>query len=475
MNKDEKINIDTETVAPFRVGEWLPSDQTILEEWINWVIEEVKKEGEAKLDPSVEAFGELIQTDPEVFMYTKKMFEQVPNRPPYNETPTHKRQIRHYPMMLRMINWIMKRSPKFNKTGLVGFPINAIIDWPMGTPAGTKLFLIEKVNMALKNILNTWGTYLTTDDSANVLTKDDWFSKTALSAIAGADPFWHADKSDPYQGVRKENGKVVHLNAEENFSYNFKFEPKLPHYGYKSWDDFFTREFNEGVRPVASGKNVITNACESAPYRVAYGVQKRDKFWIKAQPYSLQHMLDNDPLYEKFVGGTVYQAFLSAKSYHRWHSPVKGTIVKAYVVDGSYYAEAISEGFDPAGPNDSQGYITEVATRALIFIETVEPAIGLVCVMPVGMAEVSSCQIFDSKGSNVEFHPDAPRPTKENPLTNLPVEKGQQLGTFHFGGSTHCLFFEKGVELAFDLHGQTPGLNSNNISVNAKLATAVKS
>ncbi len=35
-------------------------------------------------------------------------------------------------------------------------------------------------------------------------------------------------------------------------------------------------------------------------------------------------MLDNDPLVDKFVGGTIYQAFLSALSYHRWHAPVSG-------------------------------------------------------------------------------------------------------------------------------------------------------
>jgi len=34
---------------------------------------------------------------------------------------------------------------------------------------------------------------------------------------------------------------------------------------------------------------------------------------------------------------------------------------KAYVKDGTYFAEAASHGFDPAGPNDSQAYITEVA------------------------------------------------------------------------------------------------------------------
>lgn len=61
---------------------------------------------------------------------------------------------------------------------------------------------------------------------------------------------------------------------------------------------------------------MIVNACEAAPYRVATHVDRRAKFWIKAQPYSLEHMLANDELVEKFVGGTVYQAFLSAKSYH---------------------------------------------------------------------------------------------------------------------------------------------------------------
>ena len=138
---------------------------------------------------------------------------------------------------------------------------------------------------------------------------------------------------------------------------------------------------------------MIVNACKSAPYKVQRNVKLRDRFWIKSQPYSLEHMLANDPLIHKFVGGTVYQAFLSTLSYHLWHSPVSGKIVKAFVQDGSYYSEAQSEGFDESGPNNSQGYITEVATRGLIFIEADNPKIGLMCFMAVGMAEVSTCEI----------------------------------------------------------------------------------
>lgn len=52
------------------------------------------------------------------------------------------------------------------------------------------------------------------------------------------------------------------------------------------------------------------------------------RFWIKTQPYCLTHMLAGDELADRFVGGTVCQGFLSARGYHRWHSPVSGTIVK---------------------------------------------------------------------------------------------------------------------------------------------------
>lgn len=412
---------------PFRVGEWLPSDQAVLEKWMEALIKEVDAEAKPLL-PVIEEFKGLIESDPEVFMLFNQMFTQVPRKPPYNKNPAGGPQVRDYQHMLRLVNAIMTRAPEFNKTGLVGFPINAILDWSMGTTGGFAAFVNDKVNSQLKNVLNEWGKYLFSKDSCYVLSKD------------------------PHKGWFGEDAK----KAMPDFDKQFKCDPSAPYHGFKSWDDFFTREFRQGERPIASPDDdaVIVNACESAPYKIAHHVERHDKFWIKAQPYSLEHMLANDKLVDKFVGGTIYQAFLSALSYHRWHSPVSGRVVKAYVQDGTYYSETLSEGFDPAGPNDSQGYITEVATRALIFIEADNPDIGLMCIMPVGMAEVSTCQITVYEGQH--------------------VKKGDQIGMFHFGGSTHCLIFGPHVKLDFDLHGQTPGLNSNNIKINSKIATVCK-
>jgi phosphatidylserine decarboxylase len=413
--------------APFGVGQWLPSDQKALDQWVAKLVRDTESRGGVLL-PVIQEFKDVIEGDPEIYMLFDQAFTQIPRRPPFLDDPTGKPQIRDYHHMLQLINRVLTTAPAFNRTEQVGCPINAVLAWPMGTPAGASLFLNEKVNRQLKKILNHWAVFLDSPDSRYVLSSDPaagWFGRDAREAMPG-------------------------------FAEDFQCDPAQPYHGFSSWDDFFTRRFRDGRRPVASPQDeaVIANACESAPYRLAHNVKPRDRFWIKAQPYSLQHMLAGDPLGEKFVGGTVYQAFLSALSYHRWHSPVSGKIVKTRIVDGSYYAEANSEGYDPGGPNDSQGYITQVAARALIFIEADNPTIGLMCCLFVGMAEVSSNEITVYEGQH--------------------VDKGDQLGMFHFGGSTHCLIFQPHVNLKFDLRGQTPSVRAGNIPVRARIATVVE-
>ncbi|MFB9243100.1 phosphatidylserine decarboxylase family protein [Massilia antarctica] len=417
------MSASTAPSLPYRVGQWLPSDQRVLDAWIEKRLAQATA-NPVPLLPIMEEFKQLIEGDAAIYMLFHQMLSEVPHTRHFRHNPAGGPQVRSYHVMLQMINTILTEAPEFNTTGLVGFPINAILDWSMDTPGGFAAFLNEKVNRQLKRVLNEWARFLGSADSRYILNDDPvkgWLGAGAMAAMP-------------------------------HFVEHFVCEPTAPYYGFTCWDDFFTRQFREGQRPVASPDDdkVITNACESAPYRLARGVKQIDRFWIKAQPYSLTHMLDGDSRVAQFDGGTVYQAFLDALSYHRWHSPVNGRIVKAVVVDGSYYSETPAEGEDDSGPNDSQAYITEVATRALVFIEADNPAIGLMCFMAVGMAEVSTCQITVYEGQQ--------------------VRKGQQLGMFHFGGSTHCLIFRPGVELDFTLHGHTPGLNSKSLPVNSQIA-----
>ncbi|KAG5634835.1 hypothetical protein H0H81_000556 [Sphagnurus paluster] len=187
---------------------------------------------------------------------------------------------------------------------------------------------------------------------------------------------------------------------------------------FKVWSDF--------LGPPAS------RAYESKVLRIAYDVKERDHFWLKGQPYSLVHMLNNHPEARSFIGGTVYQAFLSPFYYHRWSSPVDGIIERVEVVEGTYFAGVPSD--EPPPPEyyafqGQQPFLAQVATRALIFIRAHDPRIGRMCFIGIGMVEVSSCDITVLKGQE--------------------VKKGQEIGTFHFGGSTHCLVFGPATKLDF--------------------------
>ena len=327
--------------------------------------------------------------------------------------------------MLRLINEVLTMAPEFGDQN-VTLPLGAILDWTMGTPAGFAAFRDPKVNAALKKILTAWCEYLSGPESLYVLndSPSGWTSHAARQAI----------------GIEQ-----------------YEHDPVDPHWGFTSWNDFFTRRFREGARPVAAPEDddVIVAACESTPFSIRTDVKRRDEFWLKTQPYSLEDMLANDETVEEFVGGTVYQAFLSATNYHRWHSPVSGTIERAFLVEGTYYSEADSLGSDATEPTHSQAYLAHVAARAVFLIRADNPAIGLVGFVPVGMSEVSSCLIAPSI------------------VPGHHVVKGDELGHFQFGGSTHCLVFGQGVigDFAMTAIPQPHDPDAPLVLVRSRLAT----
>ena len=417
------MTTDSHAVDVRRKAGWLPNEQEDLESWLAGHRERVEARGEEiVLHPVLTEFQELIDTDPVIRMYLHRMIAQVPNTKPYR-----KRHLKSVEQMLRLINEVLTMAPEFGEKSMVATPIGAILDWAMGTPAGFAAFRDPRINAMLKKILTAWCEFLSGADSLYVLndSSSGWKCAEARRAI----------------GIEQ-----------------YEHEPSDQHWGFASWNDFFTRRFKDGERPVASPDDdkVIVNACESTPYGISTDVQRQDRFWIKSQPYSLQDLLANDDSVDQFVDGTVYQAFLSATNYHRWHSPVAGTIVRAFVQEGTYYSEADSEGADAVEPTNSQSYLAHVATRAIILIDADDPVIGLVGFVAVGMSDVSSC-IIDS-----------------NLKPGYHVTKGEKLGHFQYGGSTHCLVFRPGVIADFTLAAvpQPHDPNAPLVLVRSKLATA---
>ena len=401
---------------------WLP-EQEQLEDWLSGHRARAESRSEpVQLRPAVAELEQLICRDPVVRMLVTRMIEEVPRSKQYA-----KRHIEDIPQLLRLIDEVLGTAPEFSEDSMVMTPIGAILDWSTGTRAGFEAFRDPRINAALKRILDAWCQFLDSPDSRYVLngSPGGWKSPEARKAI----------------GIEQ-----------------YRHDPDDEHWGFHSWNDFFTRRFQDGVRPVASPEDdlVIVSACESTAYGISHDVQREDQFWLKNEPYSLHDMLAGDEAVDHFVGGTVYQAYLSALNYHRWHSPVGGTIVRAFNVGGTYYSEADSQGADAVEPQYSQGYLAHVAARAVILIEADDPAIGLVAFVPIGMSDVSSCRIDAAI----------------TPGTH--VTKGQELGYFQFGGSTCCLVFRPGVIASFAAEAIPQPHDSNPplVKVCSQLATA---
>ena len=237
----------------------------------------------AALDPVLRDFGACVENDPALFALAHQMFDDVPRHAPYDCDPTGHPQLRNFGQLLRKIQVVLSTPPWFNQTGLAGLPINAMVAWSMATSAGHAFFLHPQVNSHFKRILNAWGAFLQTSASLPALgehPRTGWFGEDAMR-------------------------EMPHFDEE------FVCDPALPYRGFSSWDNFFTRRFRDGQRPVEAPDDnaVIVNPCESAPYKLMEGVQLHERFWIKAQPYSLKHMLADDSMAAQFAGGTVYQAF----------------------------------------------------------------------------------------------------------------------------------------------------------------------
>ena len=142
------------TVTDRRACGRLSSHQDALEAWLGDLVSAVEARGEAvALHPVIREFQRLIDSDPIIRMYMTEMIIQVPHAKPYRQ-----RHLKSVEQMLTLINEALTQAPDLQTTELVGAPLHAIIDWTMGTPAGSAAFRDARVNAIFKKILDVGTT-----------------------------------------------------------------------------------------------------------------------------------------------------------------------------------------------------------------------------------------------------------------------------------------------------------------------------
>jgi len=431
---------------------WVPQTNVTHNAWVKERLDRARKHKASKQahKTAVQTFANRVTAD------QRKLFDRALRQVQqyYSDWADPDSIIADFSDFLYLLDDIVEASPQFYKANIggetigepIGVPLYLIMDLLSNTSAAYTLFTQESFNTALKDLLNSWGKYLTTAASNSTLTS--WFSP---------------------------EGMAVLQSGLGNLTFDQTYVTELqPPTRYRSWDSFFTRQLKAGVRPVVTDPNrfFIYNACECTVLRTASNVQLHDTFWLKSQNYSLYDALGGDDpnslapdFAERLVGGSIYQAFLSPQDYHRWHSPIKGRVVKRHVFPGTYYAVLPDSGapeydpdLEPGDPHGalirSQPWLSVAATRAAFIIEPTERSspIDLVAFIAIGMAEVSTCDPTVAEGASVNV--------------------GQQLGTFHFGGSSHTLIVKpkRGYNIMFQDFYNTPIRPGQHRWVNSVIA-----
>lgn len=191
---------------------------------------------------------------------------------------------------------------------------------------------------------------------------------------------------------------------------------------YRSFNDFFYRKLKAGARPLCAEPKSIALPADGRHLGVA-NLSTVDGLYAKGQHFDLEEFLGSRTLGRHFEGGTAVISRLCPVDYHRFHSPVSGTVERQQVINGWLYSVS------PIALRRAAHYLWE-NKRVLSIIDT--PEAGTVAFVAIGATCVGSIEMTAHEGDK--------------------VEKGGELGYFAFGGSCVVTIFEAGrVKLAEDL------------------------
>ncbi|KAF3992401.1 hypothetical protein FT663_02328 [Candidozyma haemuli var. vulneris] len=192
---------------------------------------------------------------------------------------------------------------------------------------------------------------------------------------------------------------------------------------FETFNDFFYRKLRAEARPVeASEEDRIAVSPADCRCTTFVTVDSATELWIKGRNFSVAKLfngnfngLEDTDLYSS--GKCSIGIFrLAPQDYHRFHSPVSGTIGPIKYIEGEYYTVnpmAIRSDLDVYGEN----------VRVIVPIQTEQ--FGTVVMVAIGAMMVGSTILTVEEGQK--------------------VSRGDEVGYFKFGGSTVLLLFQNSM------------------------------
>jgi len=197
---------------------------------------------------------------------------------------------------------------------------------------------------------------------------------------------------------------------------------------YPSFNAFFTRHLDDGVRPIASGENLFVSPADGVISQLG-SVSGGSIFQAKGFSYSVQSLLgcDQDTA-ARFHQGSFATIYLSPKDYHRVHMPFDGELQSALYVPGKLFS------VNDATAGQVDGLFARNERLSCLF----DTSQGLLAVVMVGALFVAGIESIWQR----RYVPRAPHRRFFDP--KLFLAKGAEMGAFRFG-STVIVVSEKAL------------------------------
>lgn len=213
---------------------------------------------------------------------------------------------------------------------------------------------------------------------------------------------------------------------------------------FSCFNDFFTRELEDGARPINTEANSIVSPADGAVSQLG-GIKNGRVFQAKGQDYSLHELLGGDaPLTEEFADGVFSTIYLSPKDYHRVHMPVTGKLRKMLYVPGDLFSVN-----QTTAENVPRLFARNERLVAIFDTEHGPMAMVLVGAMIVAAIET----VWAGRISPPE------RKLKVTEFTDIqPIEllKGEEMGRFLLGSTVVLCFAKNQIHWLNELSAESP-------------------
>jgi len=202
---------------------------------------------------------------------------------------------------------------------------------------------------------------------------------------------------------------------------------------FETFNDFFTRELEEGVRTVVEGDAHLATPVDGKISQQG-DIKEGRIFQAKGHDFSLRELLGGrDDVAAPFDEGIFSTVYLAPKDYHRIHMPITGQLEQLIFIPGDLFS------VNPLTAENVPNLFARNERAVAIF----STALGPMAMVLVGATIVASIETVwqgTLKGKEIQYWDYSDQ--------DIILEKGDEMGRFKLGSTIVALFPKDTISFA---------------------------